>query len=243
MVSSPCPESLPASLSNSFVSSFNFELSTSKCLLLSRCFRILLNSSLPEAQQKVHFFSLFCSPQKPIPRLFKQFHALAAKHPGWHTPQPLPFAARNKTAKQQVVTPFRPTLASLLERVENTATLSRVFATLTHFVTHNPCVCHSYKKTPGVAYTAHHSPGAPPESLSECGGRSPLFLQATGTPRAERALRNHPTHRGTCITNHHGTRITEHGPRGTASGHQPPPASPSRPAIAIDLRLLGVILM
>jgi hypothetical protein len=46
--------------------------------------------------------------------------------------------------------------------IENTATLSPAFATLTGFVTANPFVCHSYKKTPGVGGHSSPLPPQPP---------------------------------------------------------------------------------
>jgi hypothetical protein len=203
MVSSPCPESHPACRSNSFVSSFNLEPSTFKCPLLSRCFRIIPNSCLPKTRRMVHFFALFCILQKPIPRLFKQFHALAAKHPGWHSPKPLPFAARNMTAKQQAVTPFRATLASPLQPIENPATLSRVVATLTHFVTPNPCVCHSYKKTPGWRATCRARRRPPLPNLMRQTAAGPDSSQLATRPEATR--------------DDHGNTVTAHGFRSSTS--------------------------
>src|ERR1700676_66291 len=47
------------------------------------------------------------------------------------------------------LSPFPATLTSHSHIIENTATLSLVFATLTGRVKHKSCVCHSYKKHPG----------------------------------------------------------------------------------------------
>src|ERR1700676_2422839 len=47
------------------------------------------------------------------------------------------------------LSPFPATLTSHSHIIENTATLSLVFATLTSYVKHIPFVCHSYKKHPG----------------------------------------------------------------------------------------------
>jgi hypothetical protein len=208
--------------------------------LLSHPSKLFLAKNAPHAA----VFCTFLHSAKTYPPSFQAIPRSCCKTPGVaHPPATSLRRARNTAAEQQVVTPFRATLASPLQPIENPATLSRVVATLTRSITANPCVCHSYKKTPGW-HTPRTTRLVPrQESLSDCGGRSPLFLQAAGTPRAKRALRNHPTHRGTCITNHHGTRITEHGPRDMASGHQSPSASPSCRPIAIDLSLLGVILM
>src|SRR5579859_2432004 len=47
------------------------------------------------------------------------------------------------------LTPFPATLTDRSQLTENPAALSRVVATLTRHVHHNPFVCHSYKKHPG----------------------------------------------------------------------------------------------
>jgi hypothetical protein len=51
------------------------------------------------------------------------------------------------------LTPFFAALTGSLQLIENQATLSPAFATLTHFVTVKSFVCHSYKKAPGVGDT------------------------------------------------------------------------------------------
>ena len=48
------------------------------------------------------------------------------------------------------LTPFPATLRGKSQLIENPAALSPVVATLTRHVHHNPFVCHSYKKHPGV---------------------------------------------------------------------------------------------
>lgn len=70
---------------------------------------------------------------------------------------PLPLVGRSQSEKLSPVTPFAAALADPLHPLENPATLSPVFAALTHFVTSKPFVCHSYKKHPGVAYACASS--------------------------------------------------------------------------------------
>jgi hypothetical protein len=48
--------------------------------------------------------------------------------------------------------PFPATVTGSSQLIENPATLSPAFATLTSHVNPNPFVCHSYRKTPGVGY-------------------------------------------------------------------------------------------
>ena len=78
---------------------------------------------------------MFRSQSNP-PRSFQRFFAshLAGSHSSLAT-APL--------------TPFPATLREKSQLIENPAALSRVVATLTRYVHHNPFVCHSYKKHPG----------------------------------------------------------------------------------------------
>jgi hypothetical protein len=50
------------------------------------------------------------------------------------------------------LSPFLATLTDSSQPIENPATLSPAFATLTSFVNPNPFVCHSYEKHPGWGY-------------------------------------------------------------------------------------------
>src|ERR1700734_1584932 len=70
------------------------------------------------------------------------------------------------------LSPFAATLTDTPQSAENRTTLSPAFATLTHFVTTNPFVCPSYKKTPGVGHAR----------LS----RLPLFVHASHWPTHKR---------------------------------------------------------
>jgi hypothetical protein len=58
--------------------------------------QFLSHSSLRRAARKLQFFAIFCSLQKLICRLFKQIHALCAKHPGggYSTPRILTSTSR-----------------------------------------------------------------------------------------------------------------------------------------------------
>src|SRR5580693_4914449 len=61
------------------------------------------------------------------------------------------------------LSPFAATLARFLQITEKSATLSPAFATLTSHVKHKSCVCHSYKKHPGVgcpSFSANSVPSA-----------------------------------------------------------------------------------
>jgi len=59
---------------------------------------------------------------------------------------------RPLSQSRAVLSPFPATPTGQLQLAENTTTLSPVVATLTGRVTHNPFVCHSYKKHPGWGY-------------------------------------------------------------------------------------------
>jgi hypothetical protein len=56
---------------------------------------------------------------------------------------------RSRRVNFPSLSPFPATLTSPLQPLENTATLSPAFATLTIRIKVNPFVCHSYKKHPG----------------------------------------------------------------------------------------------
>jgi len=67
------------------------------------------------------------------------------------------------SAVSSPVSPFVATLTDSSQPIENPATLSPVFVTLTSRVNPNPCVCHSYKKHPGVgcpSFSANSVPSA-----------------------------------------------------------------------------------
>jgi len=78
------------------------------------------------------------------PRSFQRFFAsdLATSHSSLAT---------------ALLTPFPATLSGKSQLIENPAALSRVVATLTHHVHHNPIVCHSYKKHPGSHLSSQRS--------------------------------------------------------------------------------------
>src|SRR5208282_20627 len=56
------------------------------------------------------------------------------------------------TRNRRSLSPCPATLTSRRQTIEKSATLSLVLATLTRLANHNPFVCHSCKKTPGVGY-------------------------------------------------------------------------------------------
>jgi hypothetical protein len=65
-------------------------------------------------------------------------------------PFPHPSSFRSHVPTAAPPTPFPATLAASLQPTEIPATLSPFAATLTGRINHNPFVCHSYKKHPGV---------------------------------------------------------------------------------------------
>jgi len=66
-------------------------------------------------------------------------------------------AANHSSLATAPLTPFPATLREKSQLTENSAALSRVVATLTHHVHHNPFVCHSYKKYPGSHLSCQRS--------------------------------------------------------------------------------------
>jgi hypothetical protein len=71
---------------------------------------------------------------------------LLARKPFYHST----FSSRSHSRPAARLTPFLATLTDSSQLAENAATLSPFPATLTRHVNHNPLVCHSYKKHPGV---------------------------------------------------------------------------------------------
>jgi hypothetical protein len=99
--------------------------------------------------------------------------------------------------KSAPISPFPATLTTTLQITENKTTLSLVFATLTGYVNVNPCVCHSYKKTPGVGvaqtsvcalpgFTTHHPllTSCSSETNSARRAANPQWLPTWDTARA-----------------------------------------------------------
>lgn len=97
-----------------------------------------------------HSSALFRHSQKENCRVFKYFHTLAAKHPGWHTL--LPFHD-SETATASRLTPFVETLTNNPQRIENPAGLSPVFAVLTQFAICKPFCLTVLQETPGPGYS------------------------------------------------------------------------------------------
>ena len=62
----------------------------------------------------------------------------------------LPTCQLSNLSTTPCLSPFPTTLTGPSQTAENATTLSPAFVTLTDRVNHNPFVCHSYKKTPGV---------------------------------------------------------------------------------------------
>jgi hypothetical protein len=65
---------------------------------------------------------------------------------------------RSRRGNCPLLIPFPATLTDPPQLAENPATLSPVPATLTSRVKHNPFVCHSYKKHPGVGVSPDRHP-------------------------------------------------------------------------------------
>jgi hypothetical protein len=61
-----------------------------------------------------------------------------------------PSLATTRSPQPAPLTPFFATLTASPQLAENSPTLSPAFATLTRPVTPKSCVCHSYRKSPGV---------------------------------------------------------------------------------------------
>src|SRR6476661_8232683 len=73
------------------------------------------------------------------------------------------------------LTPFPATLSEKAQLIENPAALSRVVATLTRHVHHNPFVCHSYKKTTGAGGPIiNQTPGEGSQSRATIGSEKPV---------------------------------------------------------------------
>jgi hypothetical protein len=104
----------------------------------------------------LHFSAFFCAVRFPKLFAINRLRALSAKHPGVAFPLAR-FVDGNKTERPSPAIPLLATLAWPLYLIENSTTLSPVFATLTRSVTSNPFVCHSYTKHPGVARLRHPS--------------------------------------------------------------------------------------
>ena len=106
----------------------------------------------PELQVATRHFPVTQEPQQPL-----SLHAIAHtfRHP-WGVPTfaEFSFARCIAAPKSTSVTPFLATLTNRPQLNESKTTLSLAFATLTSHVSHNPFVCHSYKKTPG-GYIPH----------------------------------------------------------------------------------------
>ena len=95
------------------------------------------------------------------------------------------------------LSPFAATLASSLQITEKSATLSPAFATLTSHVKHKSCVCHSYKKHPGVGCPSF-SANSVPSAL-----KSTRALPSTDPFDAP----HHPPH---CFSFFHQSPVTNH---------------------------------
>ena len=92
---------------------------------------------------------------------------------------PPPSVGCQLSAASSPVSPFAATLMRRPQITEKPATLTPAFAALTSRVRHNPCVCHSYKKHPGVGYAL---PFRSPNDKS-CGPGADLSRHSSLTTR------------------------------------------------------------
>ena len=102
---------------------------------------------------------------------------------------------RSRRVNFPSLSPFPATLTSPLQPLENTATLSSAFATLTRRVNHNPFVCHSYAKHPGWgSHLSNERVRRAPGSLSDHDSRNtnhnshPLLVARHSPPVPASAL-------------------------------------------------------
>ena len=101
------------------------------------------------------FHSNRCHPERSEGSAFRIPVLAALRVSAFSSPDVCSFNSKLSTAcpERRVnfpsLSPFPATLTSPLQPLENTATLSPAFATLTRHVNHNPFVCHSYAKHPG----------------------------------------------------------------------------------------------
>jgi hypothetical protein len=82
--------------------------------------------AIPFLRIPLHFFALFCTPQKSISRLFKQIHTLCRKTPGVNTQQTDLRASRRQPRPQPAIRrPSRSSSPPLFSRHSPLATSSR----------------------------------------------------------------------------------------------------------------------